>query len=145
MMRLAVSGGDRSEQPIADRIAALEVRLRDMSAERDRAQERLSEWEKKQANRAADTPSQEKQAAPEPARSAIEVPVTEDPVLQARLVQVAAALTESRAERAALLAAKQKLMAEIADLYRDLKAVPASASAASTPATLQEGGAHANG
>ena len=116
-------------QPIEERIAAVEIRLRDVSAERDRAQEQLSAWEARQAAGGAGSPLEEK-PAPEPAHSATNLPVTDDPALQSRLEQVAAALADSRAERAALLTEKQKLMSEIADLDKELTAVKASAAEA---------------
>ena len=144
--------------PVAEQIAALEVRLRAVSAERDHAPEQLSEREAKLAARqtaeASPAPPVEPAAEPEPTagaapespRSAIVVPATDDPALKARLEQVAAALADGRAERVALLAEKQKLLSEVADLAKELKAVQASAAeAAGTPATSPEGGSHANG
>ena len=149
MVRSAVTG--EADQPalpvlpIAERIAAMEVRLREMSVERDRAQERLSEWEAKQADRTAGASSLEEKGAPEPAHPAVVAPVTDDPALQARIDQVTAAVTDSRAERAVLLAEKQKLMDEISDLKKDLKSVQASIPVANTPATAPGGASHANG
>lgn len=112
-------------QPMAERIAVMETRLREMSAERDRLQERLSEAEARQA---AGTTAQapEPQVVPEPVHTALVLPATDDPALKAKLEQVAASLTDSRAAREALLAEKQKLLGEIADLTKELTAVKAS-------------------
>ena len=57
--------------------------MRDVSAERDRAQERLSEWETKHATPPTGTPSPVLTVAP--ARVANAVPVSDDPALQARI------------------------------------------------------------
>ncbi len=154
MVRVAVVGEEQAkslDEPIANQIAALELRLRSVSAERDQAQEQLNEWDAKQAARAtAASSSDPKDASVSPGATSA-VPVTSDPALQARLNEVAAALADSRAERAALLAEKQKLLAEIADLDKELSAVQASVAANTpeptptpTPAKPEEG-THANG
>ncbi|MEI6212181.1 MAG: hypothetical protein WCR06_11220 [bacterium] len=148
MVRLTRAGKDpaaSAEQRVADRIAELEDRLREMSDKRDRAQERLSEWRTKQAARAAEAAAVQRKADAEPVRPTVEVPATNDPALKARLEQVAAALADSRAGMAALLAEKQKLMVELSDLSKELLAVRSSTASANTPATPPGGEAHANG
>ena len=135
------SASAASLPPLAERIAAMEIRLREMSAERDHAQEQLSDLEK-QMFRPGDAPLPEHK--PEVARPVAAVPVTDDPELKARLDQVMAALADSRAERAALLAEKQKLTVEIADLVKELTAVKASMAESAATAT-PAGDTHANG
>ncbi len=132
---------NQPQDVLATQIAAMEGRLRDISAERDQAQERLSEWEALHPRLPA---------PPHPAHAAPNTPTAPTPAGEAELLiklqQREAALASIKAEKSALLTEKQALMAEISGLTKELMAAYSASPTSDQPATTPtKDDAHAPG
>ncbi len=103
----------------SDMLAEMESQWRKISAERDATQARLRELEAQPPPDA--TASMPVETPPPPDTHATPPPANENE-LQTRLNEVESALTKDRAEKDALAAEKQRLMAEISELSNELMA-----------------------
>ena len=131
------SAPETPAEPKDEMLAGMEARLREITTERDHAQERLRQLEAQQTASAPPPPADKPAVIEPPPKAKPPAPASEPLTPQSYLQQMEAELASLQAEKTALAAERPNLQTEIARLSDELMAAvlpPAAANPQESPA-----------